>query len=73
MAGAEFQEGLIGWVVGVCVLLLLPLWRIHKRAGLPPALSLLVLIPYAGVLIASLVLAIARWPAIERTAGGGER
>lgn len=66
MSEAEMREGFIGWIVVAGILLLVPLWRIHKRAGLHPALSLLVLIPYAGVLISSLVLAISRWPAVER-------
>ena len=66
MSDAELREGFIGWIVVAGILLLLPLWRIHKRAGLHPALSLLVLVPYAGVLICSLVLAISRWPAVER-------
>lgn len=70
MSDAELREGFIGWIVVVSIVLLMPLWRIHKRAGLHPALSLLVLIPYAGMFICSLVLAISRWPAVERQPGG---
>jgi hypothetical protein len=66
MSDAELREGFIGWIIVASVALLIPLWRIHKRAGLHPALALLVLVPYAGVLISSLVLAISRWPAVER-------
>jgi hydrogenase-4 membrane subunit HyfE len=62
--GAEIA----GWVVVTAVLLLFPLWRIHKRAGLHPALSLLVLIPPFGILLSGLVLAISRWPAIDGAA-----
>jgi hypothetical protein len=57
---------LVGWCILVGVLLLVPAWRIHKRAGLQPSLSLLIFVPYIGVLVSGLVLALSKWPAIER-------
>lgn len=44
------------------ILLLVPLWRIHRRAGQNPALALFVLIPYVGVGINALILAFGDWP-----------
>jgi hypothetical protein len=54
------RNGLFYYVVD---LLILPaLWRIFRRAGFTPALSLLVLIPF-GLFIAGLILAFRPWPA----------
>lgn len=47
------------------LLLIVPLWRVFSRAGLNPALSLLVFIPVAGLMAVLLVLALARWPTTE--------
>jgi hypothetical protein len=41
---------------------LVPLWRIFARTGLPPLLALIVLIPIAGPLFSGCILAFARWP-----------
>jgi hypothetical protein len=71
MSNTETTAEIIGWVVVVAALLLLPVWRIHKRAGLSPALSLLILVPVAGVLVCSLILAFSRWPATERRSAIG--
>ena len=60
----ELIGHLIIWAIMSAILFLFPAWRIFKRAGLHPAMSLLVLIPYLGLLIASLVLAILSWPAV---------
>jgi len=49
--------------------LIYPLWRIFSRAGLAPALSLFVFVPFVGGLIVLAVLAFSRWPASE---GAGE-
>jgi hypothetical protein len=46
----------------VAVLLLYPVWRTFDRAGLPPALALLVLVPAIGMLIALGILAFGEWP-----------
>jgi hypothetical protein len=47
-----------------------PVWRILKRLGLNPFLSLICLIPI-GNLIGLWVLAYARWPNIDETASKG--
>lgn len=44
-------------------LVIVPLWRICTRAGFNGALSLLVLIPWLGVLVVGAVLSFAAWPA----------
>lgn len=49
----------------ISVLPLLLFWRIFSRAGLPGALALLLLFPGVGLLAASLVLAVADWPALR--------
>lgn len=46
------------------LLLVIPFWRILKRMGLPPALSLLAFLPGLGFLILLYVVAIAKWPAL---------
>lgn len=43
------------------ILCIYPLWRIFARAGLPPALSLLVFLPLGGF-VAPMILAFAQWP-----------
>ena len=47
-------------VVGV------PLWRIVKRTGLPPVLSLLGFVPVANVIFIW-VFAFMEWPALKRS------
>jgi len=43
------------------VVVLIPLWRICERAGLTPAIALLVLIPYVGIVLVALILAFSTW------------
>lgn len=43
------------------VFLLYPAWRIYGKAGLNPAISLTVLIPLVGILVAALILAFSKW------------
>jgi hypothetical protein len=47
-------------------LVIVPLWRICGRAGLPPALSLLFILPALGPLIVAAVLAYAEWPVTKK-------
>jgi len=42
-----------------------PLYRILRRAGLPPLISLAAIFPPLGVLVLWYI-AFARWPAVER-------
>ncbi|MEE8333290.1 MAG: hypothetical protein V3R85_05535 [Alphaproteobacteria bacterium] len=53
--------------VGAIPLLIMiwPLWRIFRRAGLAPAWSLLIFVPVLGWLASTALLAFARWPATE--------
>jgi hypothetical protein len=43
------------------VIVVIPFWRIFEKAGFPPALSLLILIPIAN-LVAIYFVAFASWP-----------
>lgn len=51
------------------ILVIVPLWRIFKRAGFNPFLSLLVIIPILGPIIVSCVLSFAEWPASKKVEG----
>lgn len=62
----------MAWVV-VASLLIYPTWRIFRRAGLNPVLSLFLYIPYMGLFIVSGILALAEWPAVDRKNAGGDR
>lgn len=53
-----------GYIV-VCAIMIVPLWRVHQRAGLSPVLSILVAIPLAGPLVVLLLLAFTDWPALD--------
>jgi O-antigen ligase len=70
----ESTHQIVGCLVVAAAFFLVPVWRIHKRAGLLPALSLLILVPFAGVVVSSLILAFSRWPATRRRSElGNER
>ena len=43
--------------------LIIPLWRICRRAGFHPALSLIASIPLLGLLVVAGILAFVKWPA----------
>ena len=47
------------------VLVIVPLWRICRRAGFNPALSLLAIIPVFGFLALAAVLGFAEWPSLK--------
>jgi hypothetical protein len=49
------------------VILVIPFWKIFEKAGFPPALSLLMLVPIAN-LVAIYFVAFAPWPV-----GGGRQ
>lgn len=56
------------WLMAILagLLLIIPTWKVFRRAGLHPAWSLLVLLGFPlGVLLALAVLALKRWPAEE--------
>lgn len=45
-----------------------PLWTICTKAGLPPALSLLTLLPF-GIVIVLFVVALSDWPSLRQKTG----
>jgi O-antigen ligase len=52
-------------ILVLLVLFGIPLWRIVKRTGLPPALSLLCFVPVANVIFVW-VFAFIEWPALKQ-------
>jgi hypothetical protein len=48
------------------LLLIIPLWKICARAGFHPALSLLAVIPYLGLIALACLLAFVDWPTEQR-------
>jgi len=58
---------LMGLVLGV-LLTVLPFWKICTKAGFPGALSLLMLLPIANVILL-FYLAFAEWPALQGQGG----
>jgi len=55
------MDGVIGWVVIVGIFALFPIIRIFKRAGLNPALGLIALIPFIGLIATGIVLSLSEW------------
>ena len=52
-------------VLVVGLLLIWPTWRIFRKAGFPPAVSLAALVP-GGIFVLYLFLAFAEWPVHRR-------
>lgn len=59
----------LGGSLVLSLLLVVPVWRIFARAGLNPALSLLIFIPVVGLVAAAAVLGLSRW---ETSAPGND-
>lgn len=53
---------LLNFLIGVASLH--PLWRIFRRAGLPPWPALLILVPIVGCPLVGSILAFRHWPDI---------
>jgi ATP/ADP translocase len=51
------------------VIFVLPFWQIFRKAGFPPALSLLMLVPFVSIIVL-FVLAFSDWPALRRPPQG---
>ena len=49
----------------LALVLIVPMWRIFDRAGLNPYLSLILFVPFFGLVIVLLILAFTRWPNTE--------
>jgi hypothetical protein len=66
------EIGLILTVVFIfaVVFLLIPYWRIFAKAGFSPALSLLMLVPVANIVMIY-YLAFADWPSLKRPTNEG--
>lgn len=52
------------WMIFIAVVVVVPVWRICKRAGYPGALGLLILVPLLNLGLLYF-LAFARWPSVE--------
>jgi ABC-type Na+ efflux pump permease subunit len=55
--------------IPITLIMILPYWQIFKKAGFSPALSLLMLVPFVG-LIVLFVVAYSDWPALRRSGQG---
>ncbi len=68
---------LLTGLIASAIILLYPAWRMFDRAGFPPSVSLVVLIPGVGFLVALAILAFADWPAhtrdFDQRQGGAEK
>ena len=63
------MESFVG-AVAFGLLLAIPGWKIFKQAGMSQAWSLFVFLPGLGFLVIYLILAFARWPALEAQQAG---
>lgn len=61
----EGGASLIEWLIGT-ILFIVPAWRITGKAGFPPALALLIILPLLGSLCLFIILAFTEWPALKR-------
>ena len=59
--------GLVAIYAVASLVIIIPVWRILRRAGFAGALSLLQLVPVAGTLVVLAILAFTPWPAGEAT------
>jgi hypothetical protein len=53
------------------LVVMIPLWRLCQRAGQPPALALIALVPYVGIVIVAAILAFTRWTGMRAGDGFG--
>jgi hypothetical protein len=70
MPGMYEMLVIVGILPVVILLNVLPFWMICKKAGFAPALSLLMIVPIANVVL-PFYIGFAEWPAQRREAGGG--
>lgn len=50
----------------ISLIVIAPAWKICGKAGFNPYLSLVVFIPFLGLVILLLILAFANWPILKR-------
>jgi hypothetical protein len=55
----------IEWLI-IATLVIIPAWRILRKAGFIPALSLVLIVPILGWFCVTIVLAFVQWPALTR-------
>jgi hypothetical protein len=66
MLPGMYELMVIFFVVPIAILVsVVPFWMICKKAGFPPALSLLMLVPVANVVL-PFYIAFAEWPALRQ-------
>jgi hypothetical protein len=65
MTGIEMLPTVILWLI-IATLVIIPAWRILRKAGFIPALSLLLIVPILGWFCVIIVLAFVPWPALRR-------
>jgi len=59
-------------ILALTVLTVLPFWVIFRKAGFPPALSVLMVVPWINLAVL-FFLAFAKWPALEQRRQEDER
>jgi len=55
------------FILVIVLVMVVPYWKIFKKAGFAPALSLLMLVPMLNFIML-FFLAFAEWPALNRSA-----
>jgi hypothetical protein len=58
---------LVEWIIAT-ILVIIPVWRILRKAGFSPALSLFTVVPLLGPVGLLALLAFGEWPALARRA-----
>jgi len=66
--GPVQDQDAVGAAVFLALVLIVPIWRIVRRTGRHPALSLLIFFPGIGLILVAFILAFGRWPALENGA-----
>lgn len=66
--GLIFLMIMMGMIIGVLVTVI-PFWKICSKAGFPGALSLLMLVPVANIIL-PFYIAFADWPALRQARPG---
>lgn len=56
---------LLEWLI-IATTVIIPTWRILRKAGFMPALSLVLIVPLFGWLCVLIVLAFVEWPSLRR-------
>lgn len=67
------DQDALGAAVFLAIVLIVPVWRIVRRTGRHPALSLLIFFPGIGIILVAFLLAFGRWPALEAKTTGAEK